>query len=170
MMNNEIIKFLQSKQIPQCGDKEYTADEEYEAYQRAIDALEQQTSDTVSRGVFEQVMWERNVAIDQLKELGYELGQKVEPCENAVSRADMLDAVGHGATYTSEEVQKIVNNLPSVTPQQKYGKWINGDCICPCCGEDKFKDLDADIWSDWKPKYCPNCGCRMIEPQESEEE
>lgn len=43
MNNNEIIKFLQSKQIPQCGDKEYTADEEYEAYQRAIDAVEQTT-------------------------------------------------------------------------------------------------------------------------------
>jgi len=43
MTDNEIIKFLQSKQIPQCGDKEYTADEEYEAYQGAINALEQTT-------------------------------------------------------------------------------------------------------------------------------
>ena len=43
MTDNEIIKFLQLKQIPQCGDKEYTADEEYEAYQGAIDALEQTT-------------------------------------------------------------------------------------------------------------------------------
>ena len=43
MTNNEIIKFLQSKQIPQCGDKVYTADEEYEAYQRAINAVEQTT-------------------------------------------------------------------------------------------------------------------------------
>jgi hypothetical protein len=43
------------------------------------------------------------------------------------------------------------------------GKWTNGDPICPCCGEDKFKDLDADIWSDWKPKYCPNCGSFMGE-------
>lgn len=202
MTNNEIIKFMQSKQIPQCGDKVYRADEEYEAYQRAIDALDQQPyedaisrkviiqtlnkmdrytaseltlcdtdkkfpanevfivddvyeqitehlpsvmqkstecddavsrptvvkfegtnmaciggdeimkefepitpeemqeckdivkkytpkqqpSDTVSRGVFEQVMWERDVAIGQLNELGYELGQKVEPCDDAISR------------------------------------------------------------------------------------
>ena len=43
MTDNEIIKFLQSKQIPQCGDKEYTDDEEYEAYQRAINAVEQTT-------------------------------------------------------------------------------------------------------------------------------
>ena len=40
-------------------------------------------------------------------------------------------------------------------------KWIPGDCHCPVCGEDKFKDLDADIWCDWQPKYCPNCGERI---------
>ena len=42
MTNEEIIKFLQSKQLPQCGDKEYTADEEYAAYQRAINAVERE--------------------------------------------------------------------------------------------------------------------------------
>lgn len=44
-----------------------------------------------------------------------------------------------------------------------HSKWINGDPICPVCGEDKFKGLDADIWADWKPKYCPNCGTKMEE-------
>ena len=48
-------------------------------------------------------------------------------------------------------------------PRPKMWHWINGDPICPCCGEDKFKDLDADIWSDWQPKYCPNCGAKMEE-------
>lgn len=38
-------------------------------------------NDTVSRGVFEQVMRERDIAIEQLHELGYELGQKIEPLE-----------------------------------------------------------------------------------------
>ena len=32
--------------------------------------------DTVSLGVFEQVMWERDTAIEQLKELGYGFGEK----------------------------------------------------------------------------------------------
>lgn len=40
-------------------------------------------------------------------------------------------------------------------------KWEDGNPICPVCGKDKFKDLDADIWSDWKPDYCPNCGAKM---------
>lgn len=45
----------------------------------------------------------------------------------------------------------------------RHGRWTNGDSICPICGEDKFKDLDADIWADWQPKYCPNCGANMEE-------
>ena len=31
-----------------------------------------------------------------------------------ICRNDMLDAIGHGTTYTSEELQEIVRNLPSV--------------------------------------------------------
>ena len=42
-----------------------------------------------------------------------------------------------------------------------HGQWENGNPICPVCGGDKFKDLDADIWCDWQPDYCPNCGARM---------
>ena len=42
----------------------------------------------------------------------------------------------------------------------RHGKW---ECqkSCPVCGEDRFKGLDADIWSDWEPPYCPNCGAKM---------
>lgn len=43
----------------------------------------------------------------------------------------------------------------------RHGRWINGDQYCPICKKDKFRGLDADIWSDWKPDYCPNCGARM---------
>ena len=35
--------------------------------------------DAISREVFEQVMWERDIAIQQLKELGYGFGEKIEP-------------------------------------------------------------------------------------------
>ena len=58
------------------------------------------------------------------------------PCEDAIRCSDMLDAIGHGTTYTSEELQKIIKALPSVnplskdyntiyyTPQPKTGHWI----------------------------------------------
>lgn len=98
-----------------------------------------------------------------------------EPCDDTISRSDMLDAVGHGTTYTSEEVQKIVNNLPPVRPQEpKTGHWVRHDtghsiyydcsrcnCIAPCTET-------ADAWL-WKlSNYCPDCGAKMVEPKESE--
>ena len=41
-----------------------------------------------------------------------------------------------------------------------HGKW---ECNkpCPVCGGDRFEGLDADIWADWEPPYCPNCGAKM---------
>ena len=47
-----------------------------------------------------------------------------------------------------------------------HGKWEPGNPICPVCGENKFKDLDADVWADWQPKFCPNCGARMDKEDE----
>ena len=43
----------------------------------------------------------------------------------------------------------------------RHGRWEPGNPICPVCGENKFKDLDADVWADWQPKFCPNCGALM---------
>lgn len=43
----------------------------------------------------------------------------------------------------------------------RHGRWIDGDPYCPICRKDKFRGLDADVWSDWKPDYCPNCGAKM---------
>ena len=43
----------------------------------------------------------------------------------------------------------------------RHGRWEPGNPICPVCGGNKFKDLDADIWCDWMPDFCPNCGAKM---------
>ena len=42
-----------------------------------------------------------------------------------------------------------------------HGRWEPGNPICPVCGENKFRGLDADIWCDWQPDFCPNCGAKM---------
>ena len=57
---------------------------------------------------------------------------------------------------------KDVDAIPAadVAPV-RHGRWENGNPICPVCGGDKFKDLDADIWCDWQPDFCPNCGAKM---------
>ena len=45
----------------------------------------------------------------------------------------------------------------------RHGRWEPGNPICPGWGGNKFKDLDADVWADWQPKFCPNCGALMRE-------
>lgn len=46
----------------------------------------------------------------------YRLDQEL--CEDCISRNDMLDAIGHGGIYTTEELQRIIKGLPLVQPQQ----------------------------------------------------
>lgn len=43
------------------------------------------------------------------------------------------------------------------------GEWTPGDSICPICEKNKFDGLDADIWADWMPSFCPNCGAPMTD-------
>ena len=66
--------------------------------------------------------------------------------------------------YTSgfDEAVTRVENFPSadVAPV-RHGRWIDGDPYCPICRKDKFIGLDADVWADWQPDYCPNCGAKM---------
>ena len=70
---------------------------------------------------------------------------------------------------TVKNVFAIVMHAPAadVAPVV-HGKWEPGNPICPVCGENKFKDLDADVWADWQPKFCPNCGARMGKEDEHE--
>jgi hypothetical protein len=57
-------------------------------------------------------------------------------------------------------------DLPSVTPQEpKTGHWIW------CVGSHKCSNCEEyTCFSDKELlRYCPNCGAKMVEPQESEE-
>ena len=49
-----------------------------EAFEMAIRALENQDRGVVSIGAYEQIKWERDVAISQLQELGYGFGEKIK--------------------------------------------------------------------------------------------
>ena len=69
----------------------------------------------------------------------------------------------HGEPYIADwKFDEMIEKLPAadVAPV-RHGRWENGNPICPVCGGDKFKDLDADIWCDWQPAFCPNCGAKM---------
>ena len=66
--------------------------------------------------------------------------------------------LGHDAI----EVLGMIYVMPAadVAPVH-HGRWNDGDPYCPICRKDKFRGLDADVWADWKPDYCPNCGAKM---------
>lgn len=99
-----------------------------------------------------------------------------EPCDDAVSRAEVLRMINcindhHAITpYKSvgavtEHLTRIASNLPPVTPKQRTGKWerhysrpnVYADLCwhCSACGY-----YHADNWTN-KFKFCPNCGAKM---------
>ena len=55
------------------------------------------------------------------------------------------------------EAREAVENLPSVSPQQKVGRWVISEVRCPDC----LEYFDADNYSFEKLNICPNCGAKM---------
>ena len=78
-----------------------------------------------------------------------------------IEREALRDALYDADAITMSGV-KILNQFPvaDVAPV-RHGRWIDGDPYCPICRKDKFRGLDADVWADWQPDYCPNCGAKM---------
>ncbi len=117
-----------------------------QALTMAIKALKSQSSDDCIS---------REAVINELK-LGYfskELQEgKNDPC--------VIDAMVDWAI-------RSVKHQPSVTPQQKIGHWIlhpkgiYAHLVCSKCLSSAPYDCETN--------YCPNCGAKMLEPQESED-
>ena len=75
---------------------------------------------------------------------------------------------------------QAIKELPSVTPQKRKGYWINHREHCEmnnlipsglgsyfwCSNCDR--GINASEWVRNNYNYCPNCGCCMVESQESE--
>ena len=74
----------------------------------------------------------------------------------------MVMAAKWGDCSDGAMAMEIVASAPAadVAPVV-HGRWEPGNLICPVCGGNKFKNLDADIWCDWQPDFCPNCGAKM---------
>ena len=88
---------------------------------------------------------ERALAVQELEVLRQEY-EMHDDCDELVAR----------------RCRDAISALPAAdVVEVRHGRWEPGNPICPVCGENKFKDLDADVWADWQPKFCPNCGARM---------
>lgn len=103
--------------------------------------------------------------------------EEQEPCEDCISRQAAIDAVhkefdeclvwDESGEKTANNVEQILEELPSATPQQKTGRWIAQD-IHNChtdfkCSEcdyiHSFMHLYGEPTADYT--YCPNCGAKM---------
>lgn len=63
--------------------------------------------------------------------------------------------------------------IKALEQEPKTGHWFvderpesDREIICSNCEQPIFKYHKMDF--DYRPKYCPNCGAKMVEPQESE--
>ena len=92
----------------------------------------------------------------------------VVPCGDAISRQAAV-YVASGFCSPSNVADELAK-LPSVQPIRPRGHWIldetDNSITCDKCG--------CLIWandiSNGDAYYCPNCGAKMVEPQESEEQ
>ena len=154
----------------------YSPDEVAEALEMANKALEQQPRDCKTCKHSDS----GNCAgTEECHECMWESKYEQESSEDCISREAVIDHICEDKECYKEECKgrtlkrcpdlQWVFDLPSVTPQRPNGKWkMNSDypdrLICDKC------NAQFDVWH-WESKqmhYCPNCGARMVEPQESE--
>ena len=110
-----------------------------------------------------------------------------EPCEDCISRQAAIDALIDAENHAFNsyykgliKAHKIVADLPSVTLKPKTGHWITheekfntlgiavkGGVKCSECGYTTHNTLHMELGCPFK--FCPNCGAKMIDLQESED-
>ena len=172
MTREEAIKMLKSKMDGHTD----TSYEWAETVRMAIKALEQEPSEIIHGSTYGGVSW-GGTCKPQL------------PSGDLVSRQAVLDLCDmqdrYEIPYEYDEDGKHIkgydegriinvtklNKLSSVNPQEpKTGHWIDNPydkdfSQCSECGSNWEKSIIENCNMD----YCPNCGAKMVEEQESED-
>ena len=107
---------------------------------------------------------------------GYEDASKryrTEPCGDAISRVaaiDKLDEWDWQEFYLPIHFKELLDELPPVSVAEKTGHWkIKRASIHPYGNDVACSECGFTMGSSFGYRYCPNCGAKMVEPQESEE-
>mgnify|MGYP005766626729 CR=1 FL=1 len=95
-------------------------------------------------------------------------GEAIEELERLLRHWDLIDeGIYDLSEHDQDAVEFAISALRPVSREQVEkvwrGEWTPGDSICPICEKNKFDGLDADIWADWMPSFCPNCGAPMTD-------
>lgn len=100
--------------------------------------------------------------------------------ESKYIRADLLmNKIAGSAFFSAAEkgkIRAVIEKEPGedVKPVV-HAHWIQAEDACgsgynfyecSACKEIQFLNFGTPQWNEWN--YCPNCGAKMIEPQESE--
>ena len=149
------------------------------AYHMAINALEHEQA--LGEAFNIAFLYGKEKGMEAIDKVLYQMGMdgikeqeieaiEQEPCEDCISRQEAI-YVASGFCHPSN-VAKELAKLPSVTPKPKTGHWIDDMRLgyhVSVCSNCNWRG-HGDTCLIYKPKYCPNCGCHMVEPQESEGE
>lgn len=106
--------------------------------------------------------------------MNHDLGGDCISRTRAIERLELNFPVSAGADNSKERYRYLqaladvqaIRELPPVTPPQpKTGHWIW------CVGSHKCSNCEEYTCFSHKEllRYCPNCGAKMVEPQESED-
>ena len=107
----------------------------------------------VSLGAYKQVAFERDIAVEQLKELGYQLGEKVRKADDCISRKAVITII-QNHWWNCRDIDKLVNELPPVKSIRPEGHWIDvmeGNTLKVECSECKKRQFS-------KTNFCSSCG------------
>lgn len=135
---NELLEYEEKNDIGNL-----TRAERREFQQWISKALDQEPK--ISLDTYKQVTRERDIAIEQLHELGYEFGEKIEPTTkndlavDLIDRAELLKAMdtwdkfGYSARYGLERLDKDDKDF---VPYVKYDHMVNCVKGMPQCSHD----------------------------------
>ena len=91
-----------------------------------------------------------------------------EPCEDAISRQDVLDQTYLWSkdeflrvTNPFDYLRKRINSLPPFTPQSKIGYWMPLGNYDDCGNESTYKCSECGDIDTYPNNYCSNCGAKM---------
>ena len=98
-----------------------------------------------------------------------------EPCEDVISRADVLKVINKMDIPEDMSVFEIkshigveISTLPPATPKRKVGEWIkkNNDYFdwyeCSECGYGSDGEMKYNRLCDVRTKFCPDCGSQNL--------
>lgn len=165
-----------------CAEEHRQLAEWLKDYQRLLDNRCKQNVDTIKTLDQEPKTdtWSIKDVADTLAKHG--LISEQEPCEDYISREHLLEEIAslkespwfkddtNCAMAIRKEAIEIVEDLcirkePSVNPQ-RIGHWI----IEKWNNKEHYSCSSCQHVVDYEPcyHYCPYCGAKMVEPQESE--